>query len=143
MKKVVLFASSNPNGATRKVVDQHYPKTDIVNLADYQLDFFKYDQSYTDDFTKLFNKLMEYDHIVFASPIYWYSVCAQMKVFIDRLSDLLFGEKDRLKLLRCKSVSFLGTYATSYNDALKQFQDIFEYLKVELTEVEAIKVLED
>jgi len=32
------------------------------------------------------------DVIVFASPVYWYSMSAQMKTFFDRLTDLTGGD---------------------------------------------------
>ena len=121
-------------------MEQQQQHTNIIELTQYKLEFFRYDQKYHDDFDQLFQILMTYDHIIIASPIYWYTVCAQMKVFIDRLSDLLFGSKDRLNLSRTKSFSFIGTYATSFNDALKQIRDTFCYLQVGFTEAKAVKI---
>jgi len=37
-----------------------------------------------DDMAVLLDKMVESDVIVFATPIYFYSVCAQLKTFIDR-----------------------------------------------------------
>lgn len=38
-----------------------------------------------DDMEEVFEKLLNADVIVFSSPVYFYSMCAQLKVFIDRL----------------------------------------------------------
>ncbi|HGS4449180.1 TPA: flavodoxin family protein, partial [Vibrio cholerae] len=62
-----------------------------------------------DDFIHLINKLVEFDHLVFASPVYWYSMSAQLKVFFDRLSDLLTLEKELGRCLKGKSVSVIST----------------------------------
>ena len=44
-----------------------------------------------DDMTWIYPKLNESDIIVFASPIYWWHINAQLKKFIDRLEGLLDG----------------------------------------------------
>jgi len=47
---------------------------------------------YDDDMTPLIDKIRDADALVFASPIYFFTVNAQMKVFMDRLL-ALFGEE--------------------------------------------------
>lgn len=44
-----------------------------------------------DDMMMVYPKLEESDVIVFATPIYWWHINAQMKKFIDRLEGLLAG----------------------------------------------------
>jgi len=44
-----------------------------------------------DDMTWIYPRLNEADVIVFATPIYWWHINAQMKKFIDRLEGLLDG----------------------------------------------------
>lgn len=34
-------------------------------------------------------KILTFDNIIFASPVYWYAVSPAMKIFLDRISDLL------------------------------------------------------
>ncbi len=41
--------------------------------------------SQKDDMTEILNKMKEADVIVFATPIYFYSMAGQMKTFIDRI----------------------------------------------------------
>ncbi|GLS91469.1 hypothetical protein GCM10007916_25380 [Psychromonas marina] len=48
-------------------------------------------------------------HIVFASPVYWYSMSGQLKVFFDRLSDLLTIEKELGRKLKGKQCSIIAT----------------------------------
>lgn len=41
--------------------------------------------SQKDDMSEILDKMQEADVIVFGTPIYFYSMCGQMKTFIDRL----------------------------------------------------------
>ena len=42
-----------------------------------------------DDFEPLIERVLAFDQIIFASPVYWYAASPAMKVFLDRISDLL------------------------------------------------------
>jgi len=44
-----------------------------------------------DDMNEVYPELMEADLIVFATPIYWWHIAGQMKIFLDRMEGLLAG----------------------------------------------------
>ncbi|GHY53033.1 Putative NAD(P)H-dependent FMN-containing oxidoreductase YwqN [Vibrio cholerae] len=97
MKIAVVLGTSKSDGNTRKLVEVFQASTDttLFDLSDYAISFYDYEHmNRNDDFIHLINKLVEFDHLVFASPVYWYSMSAQLKVFFDRLSDLLTIEKE-------------------------------------------------
>lgn len=50
-----------------------------------------------DDFLPLVDAMLATDDIVFATPVYWYAMGWPMKVFFDRLTDLLRDEALREK----------------------------------------------
>lgn len=113
----IILGSANSKGDTYEVCTQleaYFPSV-IYNLSDYTIAPFDYDfNNQEDDFLPLIKKIItDHDRILFASPIYWYSVSAQLKIFIDRLSDLLKIEKDLGRLLRGKS---LGLVSRSHED---------------------------
>jgi len=86
------MGSSRSNGNTRKIVDAIIAKTnaDFIDLNAYKISYFDYEhRNKSDDFVEIATKMMEYDHLIFATPIYWYAMSAQMKTFFDRMSDLL------------------------------------------------------
>ena len=96
-KIVVILGSSRSNGNTRKIInylntlDTHI---DIVDLNNYNIGYYDYKfKNYNDDFFELFKSLLTYNTLVFATPIYWYTMSAQLKTFLDRISDALKGEK--------------------------------------------------
>ena len=79
----------------------------------------------------IYEKLKETDSIVFASPIYWFSVTAQLKTVIDRIYAVGGGDKN---ILAGKNFGVLLAYADSDPftsgaiNALRMFQDISAYL---------------
>ncbi len=89
---VALFASSRRNGNTGQLMDRVASELhiEIVDLARKNISAFDYEhKNRDDDFEALIDHVLEFEQIIFASPVYWYSVCPPMKVFLDRISDLL------------------------------------------------------
>jgi len=50
--------------------------------------------SFDDDFNTIAPAILEADAIVFTTPVYWYSIPAQIKGVIDKLFSLVVGGKD-------------------------------------------------
>lgn len=44
---------------------------------------------YNDDYQEVIDKVLQSDEVIFASPVYWYSVSATLKSFIDHWSETL------------------------------------------------------
>jgi multimeric flavodoxin WrbA len=89
---IALLASSRRLGNTGRLMDRIATELgiEVVDLARLRLSAYDYDHlNRDDDFEPLIKRVLSHDHIIFASPIYWYAVSPAMKVFLDRLSDLL------------------------------------------------------
>jgi len=108
------MGSSNPMGDTysicKKIVDQYGMKfQDLTELVIMPYDY-EYENS-DDDFLGFMDHVVHtYDHIILATPIYWYTMSGIMKNFIDRFSDLLhirkpWGRKLAGKKLQLISIS--------------------------------------
>lgn len=50
--------------------------------------------SYDDDFNTMAPAILEADAVVFSTPVYWYSIPAQLKGAIDKLFSLVVGGKE-------------------------------------------------
>jgi multimeric flavodoxin WrbA len=108
----IILGSSRNDGNTHKLVKlfMQHRSADLFNLCDYSISGFDYEhKNKKDDFLGIVKKLSQYDHLIFASPVYWYSMSAPMKTFFDRLSDLLTIEKNLGRALKGKSCSILCT----------------------------------
>ena len=75
------------------------------DLADLDISYYDYDHAnQEDDFLPLAIKMTQASHIILATPVYWYTVSAQLKTFIDRWSDLLTIRKDLGRKLKGKKL---------------------------------------
>jgi multimeric flavodoxin WrbA len=107
-KKVIITGSSRSNGNTSKIVAKisNQINADVIDLRDYSISFYDYEsQNRADDFLPLMKSIIEkYDTLVFATPVYWYTMSGIMKVFFDRFSDLIRIEKELGRKLRGKNM---------------------------------------
>lgn len=103
-KGVIIQASSRSKGDTSRIVSVIKNETnfDVIDLNQKNIQHFDYEfKNRDDDFKMLFDKITsDYKTIVFATPIYWYTMSGILKVFLDRISDFLYHEKDKGRRLR-------------------------------------------
>lgn len=109
---LIIKASSNRNGNTLKVINalQKNIEADVIDLLDYNIGHFDYNfKNANDDFIPLLEKIIpQYNTIIFATPVYWYAMSGILKVFFDRLSDLLHYKKDLGRQLRGKKMAMIS-----------------------------------
>lgn len=89
---IALFGSSRRHGNTGQFIDHIGAELDIevVDLGQLRMSPYDYEhRNRGDDFEPLMTRVLEFDHIIVASPVYWYSVSPPLKVFLDRISDYL------------------------------------------------------
>lgn len=88
-----------------------------------------------DDMTDLYPKILEADALVIASPVYWFTVSAQTKLFMDRCYALSSPQGYAMK---GKRIGIVLTYGDSdpFNsgavNALRTFQDAYNYIGAEI-----------
>ena len=107
IKTVILQGSSRTNGNTSQITSvlAKHLNADIVDLNTKTINPYSYEHPHlNDDFLPVMRQIINYDLIVFATPIYWYSMSGLMKNFFDRITDCLKVEKDLGRQLRGKKV---------------------------------------
>lgn len=87
-----------------------------------------------DDMIDLYPKLLESDGIILAGPIFWFTISAQMKLFIDRLYAL--HGKDGFALTKKKIGSILvygdsSVENSGVSNAIGTLNDLIRYMKSE------------
>jgi multimeric flavodoxin WrbA len=89
----------------------------------------------TDDMQVLYPKLKAVDAILISGPVYWFTIGAQTKLFMDRLYAL--GREEGYGL-RGKRIGIILTYAdedpfrSGAVNALRAFQDSFHYVGADI-----------
>jgi NAD(P)H-dependent FMN reductase len=109
---VAILGSSRTAGDTSLALKKLKESVDfdIVDLNDYNISYYDYEhKNYKDDYLPLIERLIiNYDTFIMATPVYWYAMSGIMKVFFDRISDLLDIEKDLGRKLRGKRMAALS-----------------------------------
>ncbi|MBQ4801286.1 NAD(P)H-dependent oxidoreductase [Aquimarina sp. MMG015] len=112
MKKgIIIQGSSRSDGDTGIVVSYLKEMTgfEMVDLNQREINYFDYDFNNNDDFEIIFKNIVQnYQTIVLATPVYWYTMSGIMKVFLDRISDYLYKEKDFGRMLRGKEMAMIS-----------------------------------
>ena len=90
-----------------------------------------------DDMQLLYPKVREADALVYASPVYWFTVSAQLKLFMDRCY-ALGGDEVEDHALAGKRIGVVLTYGgddlfdSGGINAIRTFQDTFRYIPAEI-----------
>lgn len=123
-----VMGSSRQDGNTAALmgaVFQNLNDARWIDLSDYSIAPYAYDHRFADDdFLPIAKIMREAEIIVYASPVYWYSMSAQLKAFFDRLTDLTEGEAKAIgKALAGKKTFVISTGGAS--DAPASFERPF------------------
>ena len=134
MKKLIILGSSRSHGNTYSIVKklQEELDCDLLDLNTKSIGYYDYDYNNSkDDYIPMVKNILEnYDTLIFATPVYWYTMSAQMKAFFDRLSDFIRVEKETGRKLRGKSMAALccSSGALEYPHFFEPFKLSADYL---------------
>lgn len=136
MKTVIIQGSSNPEGNTQIVANQlaQNINADVIFLGDKTILPFDYEfKNQNDDFNRLIHDILDhYDAIVFATPVYWYTMSGIIKNFLDRFTDGLLHDKTLGEKFTGKTLSALacGSAKEPIEGFYIPFQKSAMYLKM-------------
>ena len=133
MKRIIVQGSSRSNGNTNKIVQflQSHLECDFIDLSECDIRQYDYkNRNQNDDFLTTIEKIVEYDLIIFATPVYWYSMSGIMKTFFDRITDCLNIDKEIGRKLHGKNMAAISCGSDSFdNDGFFiPFEKSAEYL---------------
>ncbi|NHJ84691.1 MAG: flavodoxin family protein [Asgard group archaeon] len=153
MSKILIFnGSPRKNGNTATLISEclrgmgeaseeaevfvlHEMKIKPCKFCDWCIENSKLTCARKDDMREVYPMLLESDVIVFATPIFWFSVSAQMKLFMDRLYALHTKEDYKLRNKKVAAILVYGddnVEQSGVNNAIGTFNDIFRYMKSEV-----------
>lgn len=112
----VIMGSARSDGNTASAV-RHLSQqlgfaADIADLSMLKVEPFDYSRhDDRDDFRSVIGMMLASEHVVFATPVYWYSMSGMMKAFFDRLTDLLLDPENRIvrRTLAGRNIWLLAT----------------------------------
>jgi len=131
-------AGARASGALVKIVELADMTIQPCTACDYCQDVEAYHCSIDDDMGVLYEEVLQADALIIASPVYWFSINAQTKLFMDRLYALQSSQG--LKLTG-KEIGIILTYGDSDAfrsgaiNALRAFEDSFRFLRCPIAKV--------
>lgn len=136
---IALFSSSRRNGNTGQFLDRIAAelRVEIVDLASKRISQYDYEhRNRGDDFEPLMRRVLAFDRIILASPVYWYALSPPLKVFLDRITDFLELPElvDEGRRLRGKTAYVVCTsiYEAVPTSFIGPLADTFDYLGMHL-----------
>ncbi len=111
MPPLVILGSARPDGDTRRAVEIALTHSaNLIFLAQHNIGNYDYAHGNDgDEFLRIVDEMLANETIVFATPVYWYAMSAQLKTFFDRLSDLTETAKAKGRSLAGKKVWVIAT----------------------------------
>ncbi len=85
----------------------------------------------------VYSKIADADALIIASPVYWFSMSAQTKIFMDRCI-ALYNEDNEQSRLYGKTIAIAMTYgdkdafSSGCINALRTFQDAYRFVGADI-----------
>jgi len=129
---LIIFGSSRSDGDTFKALQTIFkdtPSIPIVDLNKLSISYYDYShQNIDDDFMPLAEKMVMHNPIILATPVYWYTMSAIMKTFLDRWTDLLDLKKEMGRQLRGKSLFVIAVHKGQCEGFESAFSQTAKYM---------------
>ncbi len=131
----LVISGDDINSFTIQTAIKTFPHAHVLNLSEYKINFYRkqniaHDTIEHDDFEDCMKALLAHKMIVFVTPVYWYSTTAELKVFMDRLADLLYVKEysQYKQMWHEKKFAAIVTYARDQGYALPIIEQTCKYL---------------
>jgi multimeric flavodoxin WrbA len=130
-KTIVLFGNSRKPDQSRGLADEVAREFGfkVIDLAEYDIN----NREINDPLIEIIEHMIHADTIIFATPVYCYSMSARMKLFMDSLTDLVREDTELKAMLRGKRGLVLSTGTDTIAPRLfeESFSLLLAYLGIE------------
>lgn len=130
-KTIVIFGNSSKPDGSRMLADEVACGFGfkVLDLADYEIN----NREINDPLIEVVEHIIHADTVIFATPVYCYSMSARMKLFMDRLTDLVRMDGELKTMLRGKRGLLLctGTELIAPRYFEETFSLLLAYLGIE------------
>ena len=129
-KNLIILGTARNTGNTfkvcKKIQEYNIDDYDLVNLNLLNIGKFDYQCSNRDDdFISVVDKMLYSNNIIFATPVYWYTMSTCMKNFWDRLTDLMLIKEIKYKGKSLKNRNVFLLITGAYKELPSSFREPF------------------
>ncbi|MGJ7913238.1 flavodoxin family protein [Neobacillus sp. LXY-1] len=146
MSIAIIYGGTRPNGNTELLTD-HVVKgltTEKIYLHEHTIQPIidkrhssEGFQDRNDDYNSIIDRILPHDILLFATPVYWYTMSGSMKNFIDRWSQTLRDSNypDFKKIMATKKAYVIAVGGDQPRikglPMIQQFKHIFDFMGIE------------
>jgi multimeric flavodoxin WrbA len=109
---LIILGSARQQSDTKFFVDFVFNGIEhrLTDLLSHKISFYNYNGTYpsSDRFKTIVADILTHKTIIFATPVYWYSMSGLMKNLFDRFTDLVTIQKEKGRQLKGKSIFLLA-----------------------------------
>jgi NAD(P)H-dependent FMN reductase len=129
---LVISGSAHVQGNTKQAVELLCSDLPTLFLCEQKIAHYSYTSSHEgDDFLPTMRRILAHDPLIFATPVYWYSMSGHMKVFWDRVTDLYVHHKDLGQQLKGKTAMIIVSSSSPMPQGFAMpLEKTFAYLKM-------------
>lgn len=129
---LVISGSAHIQGNTMHTVQDMFGDVPTVHLCDLHIAPFSYTSRHEkDDFLPLVHRMLDHNPLIFATPVYWYTMSGRMKTLWDRMTDLLYHHRELVESLREKTCMIIASSAHGKPEGFEMpMEKTFAYLNM-------------
>lgn len=133
---LIINGSARLNGDTQKFLSKLLEGVEHtqINLIEHYFLPYNYDNKYPEEdrFETFGKEILYHKHLIFATPVYWYSMSGRMKNLFDRLTDWVTLNKEVGRNLKGKTMKLMavGTDANLPDGFTTPFYMTANYLEM-------------
>ncbi|GAA6237186.1 flavodoxin family protein [Apilactobacillus micheneri] len=122
MKNLFLNFSKDINGLTDTLAHESFDLNDIktLNIVEHKISPLGQKIDFNDEFQEICDEISKTDNLIIGTPVYWSSMSSYMKIFIDRMTDVMDENPFRGKNL------YLVVCGTAPNDTFPHIKHVWE-----------------
>ncbi|GLB47475.1 putative NAD(P)H-dependent FMN-containing oxidoreductase YwqN [Philodulcilactobacillus myokoensis] len=125
MKNLFINASKDPHGTTEMLVKNKLGINDYqtINLVEYNVHPLGQENHTDDQFKSICDQIRKADNLILGTPVYWSSMSAYMKIFIDRMTSVM-GDNNPFDHKNL----FLVISGSAPADAIPHIQHVWDHI---------------
>lgn len=129
MKATIINASKDVDSRTSQIGKTLFNNMDvqIINLSERHIAQIDQDDKH-DEFYDIIKSLQDSEYIAFGTPVYWSDMSGYLKVFIDRVSDIMNVQLDSNDNVFFNKNVYLIIQGTSPEDAIPHVDHVIKHV---------------
>ncbi len=110
---IILTSSTREESDTKKMLYSILPANNFpcIDLLHHPIAPYNYDNNYPagDTFLQIIEQILEKNTLLITTPVYWYSMSGLLKIFFDRLTDIVRVQKPLGRKMAGKEMVVMAT----------------------------------